>query len=108
MECVGAPLTWLYGAFLPGKLPRAYSQSRRTKGCDCQAALDIYEALGAKRLYVYAMGREPWLQYAMGLGLTEESQQIQESDLLLSALRERGALDVCRPFGKFEVILYDR
>src|SRR5262249_3716005 len=39
-ECVGAPLTWLYGALLPIKLQHSHSQSRRTKGCDASAALD--------------------------------------------------------------------
>jgi L-ascorbate metabolism protein UlaG (beta-lactamase superfamily) len=105
MECVGAPLSWLYGALLPSKLNYTQDQSRRTKGSDSKAALALLEAVGAKRVFIYAMGNEPWFQYSMGLGLSEDSQQIKEANKLVSIARERGFLDAGRPFGKFELTL---
>ena len=103
MECVGAPLSWLYGALLPSKLNYTNDQSRRTKGSDANAALALLEAVGAKRVFVYAMGNEPWFQYSMGLGLSENSVQIKEANKLIATARERGFLDAQRPFGQFDL-----
>ena len=103
MECVGAPLSWLYGALLPSKLNYNQDQSRRTKGSDSRAALALLEAVGARRVYIYAMGNEPWFQYSMGLGLSEDSVQIKEANKVVSIARERGFLDAGRPFGPFEL-----
>jgi L-ascorbate metabolism protein UlaG (beta-lactamase superfamily) len=105
MECVGAPLSWLYGALLPTKLNYNQDHSRRTKGSDSKAALALLEAVGAKRVYIYAMGNEPWFQFGMGLGLSEDSVQIKEAGKVISTARERGFLDAQRPFGHFELAL---
>ena len=105
MECVGAPLSWLYGAVLPTQVPHSHDQTRRTKGCDSKAALDLLDALGGTRVYIYAMGQEPWFQYSMGLGLSPDAPQIKESNSVLAAARERGYLDAQRPYGKYEIFL---
>jgi len=63
------------------------------------------EALESDRVYVYAMGKEPWLQYSMGLGLSEDSPQIREAISLLAETRARGFTDASRPFCKFELCL---
>jgi len=105
MECVGAPLSWLYGALLPSKLQHSHDQSRRTRACNAAAALELLESIGSKRVYVYAMGSEPWLQYSMGLALSEDSIQIQQSDKLIAATRQKGFVDSGRLFGKFELHL---
>jgi L-ascorbate metabolism protein UlaG (beta-lactamase superfamily) len=105
MECVGAPLSWLYGALLPSKLQHTQDKNRRTKGSDSKAALDLLEAVGGKRVYIYAMGNEPWYQYSMGLGLSENSVQIKESEKVLLRAREKGFLEAQRPFGMFEIHL---
>lgn len=102
MECVGAPLSWLYGAMMPIKLQHSHDQSRRTQGCDGERARELVEALGGRRVYTYAMGCEPWLEYSMGLGNTEESTQIKESARFLAALREAGYEVAERPFGSYE------
>ena len=104
MECVGAPLSWLYGALLPSKLNYTQDQTRRTKGSDSRAALALLEAVGAKRVYIYAMGNEPWFQYSMGLGLSEDSTQIKEANKVISIARERGFLDAGRPYGQFDLV----
>ena len=105
MECVGAPLSWLYGALLPSKLNYTNDQSRRTKGSDSKAALALLEAVGGKRVYIYAMGNEPWFQYSMGLGLSEDSVQIKEANKVVAMARERGFVDAQRPFGHYELVL---
>ncbi|HEX5736375.1 MAG TPA: MBL fold metallo-hydrolase [Blastocatellia bacterium] len=105
MECVGAPLSWLYGALMPSKLPRNYDMTRRTKGCDSKAAHDLLEAIGGKRVYIYAMGCEPWYQYSMGLGLSEDSTQLKEASRVVAQAREEGFIDAQRPFGKFETYI---
>jgi L-ascorbate metabolism protein UlaG (beta-lactamase superfamily) len=105
MECVGAPLSWLYGALLPSKLNYTNDQSRRTKGSDSKAALALLEAVGGKRVYIYAMGNEPWFQYSMGLGLSEDSVQIKEANKVVAMARERGFVDAQRPFGHYELQL---
>ena len=105
MECVGAPLSWLYGALLPSKLHYTQDQSRRTKGSDSKAAMALLEAVGGKRVYIYAMGNEPWFQYSMGLGLSEESVQIKEANKVVATARERGFVDAQRPYGHLELVL---
>jgi len=105
MECVGAPLSWLYGALLPIKLQHSHDKSRRTKGCDSTAALNLLEAVGGKRVYIYAMGNEPWLQYGMGLGPADDSPQIKEAKKVLLKATENGFVEAGRPYGKFELTL---
>jgi len=105
MECVGAPLSWLYGALMPIKLQHAHNQSRRTRGCNSETALDLLDAIGSKRIYIYALGSEPWLQYGMGLGPSEDSTQMKEVRKVLLRARESNFTDAWRPFGKFETFL---
>jgi L-ascorbate metabolism protein UlaG (beta-lactamase superfamily) len=105
MECVGAPLSWLYGALLPVKLLHSHNQSRRTRGCNAAAAIDLLQSVGSKRVYIYAMGSEPWLQYGMGLGLAPDSPQMRESERVLEMARTSGFADAQRPFLRFETCL---
>jgi L-ascorbate metabolism protein UlaG (beta-lactamase superfamily) len=83
MECVGAPLSWSCGPFLPAKPEHSINQSRRYKGSDSADALEILDAVGAERLYVYAMGLEPWFEHLLGLAYTEDAKQLKEAKLLL-------------------------
>jgi len=103
MECVGAPLSWSGGAFLPTKPERSHDQSRRYKGCDSSRAMEILEAVEAERIFIYAMGMEPWLEHLLGLGFTEDSVQILESNKLLIDTRERGYAVTERLYGKREI-----
>jgi L-ascorbate metabolism protein UlaG (beta-lactamase superfamily) len=103
MECVGAPLSWSAGAFLPAKPERSQDQSRRFKGCDSSRALEILDALESERIFIYAMGMEPWLEHLLGLGYTEDSVQILESNKLLINTRDRGFAVTERLYGKREI-----
>ena len=107
-ECVGAPLTWHCGALFPQRPTREQDQTRRYHGCDAQAALNLLEGVGAKRIYNYAMGKEPWLEHLLGLGLSEESPQLKASAMLLQKARARGFLIAERPYGRQEFYLPKR
>ena len=83
MECDGAPLSWLYSPYLAEPLKRKDDESRRLSGSDCERALAVIEELHCTRVFVYAMGQEPWLQYLCGIQYTPESKQIIESKKLI-------------------------
>jgi L-ascorbate metabolism protein UlaG (beta-lactamase superfamily) len=104
-ESVGAPLSWTYGPLLPQRPSREEEESRRQHGCDARRAIDILEVLGANRFYNYGMGMEPWLEYILGLGLSESSPQWLESEKLLAQARTRRFLVAERLYGKAEIIL---
>ena len=108
MECVGAPLTWSCGAFLPRQPEHSINQSRRYKGCDSTRGLSILEAVGAQRIYIYAMGLEPWLEHLLGLAYTAEATQIKEARKLLSAARERGFSEAKLLTNKAEIHLMNQ
>lgn len=104
-ESVGAPLSWCIGSLFLRKPERQHEQSRRFHGCDARGALGILETVGAKRIYNYAMGMEPWVEHLLGLGLTETSPQYIESNKLLNKARARGFLAAERLFGTSEIHL---
>jgi len=104
MECDGAPLSWLYGPLLPRPLPRALDQSRRTESSDYPMAAQMVETLRPKRVFIYAMGLEPWLTFVTSAHFDQNSRPIAESDRLIAECRRRG-IDACRLFGKAELTL---
>lgn len=106
MECVGAPLSWSCGPFFPVKPDAAIERTRRYKGCDADRALSIIRAIGARRVLLYAMGREPWLEYLLGLALSEDSTQVKEAKKLTTTLRELGH-DAEILFGMADIHLND-
>jgi len=105
MECVGAPLSWSCGPFFPVKPDHACDQSRRYKGSDSLRGQKILAAVGAERLYIYAMGMEPWFEHLLGLAYDEDAAQLRESTNLLNVAREAGFTDAQRLFGKCEFTL---
>ena len=107
MECVGAPLSWSCGPLFPFKPPHHIEHTRRYQGCDSKAALAILEAVGAQRIYNYAMGQEPWIEFLLGLGLREDSQQIRESNALLERTRAKNFVAAERLYGTAEIFLSD-
>ena len=90
MECDGAPASWLYGALFTAPLKRSMDQTRRLCGSDAGQGLAIVERLSPARVYVYAMGQEPWCSFITSIGYTEESAPIRESNALVAACRGRG------------------
>jgi L-ascorbate metabolism protein UlaG (beta-lactamase superfamily) len=89
MECVGAPLSWLYQPLMLTQLTRDMDQSRRLDGSDFIKAKMMVETFNCKQVYVYAMGQEPWLNYVMGTHYTSTSPAIIESNKLLEYCKTR-------------------
>jgi L-ascorbate metabolism protein UlaG (beta-lactamase superfamily) len=90
MECHGAPLAWLYEPLLGKPVSRKNNESRRLSGADCARASTVLSEVQPPRVFVYAMGQEPWLQYMMGLKYEPDSIQLVESDKLLEQCRQAG------------------
>lgn len=101
MECDGAPLSWLYGPLLSTPLNRAFDKNRTLSGSNFEKAWDIVQRLHCKKIYIYAMGQEPWLNYVMALKYHPDSIQITESDKLIQTCRVNN-IEAERLFGREE------
>jgi L-ascorbate metabolism protein UlaG (beta-lactamase superfamily) len=90
MECIGAPLSWGYGPLFPAALPRQLNDQRRTSGCDGFQASEIARAIGAARVYVYAMAQEPWAWHLLAPDTDARSPRLVEVATFVAAARRRG------------------
>jgi L-ascorbate metabolism protein UlaG (beta-lactamase superfamily) len=90
MESEGAPMSWMYGSLLHTPLPRKMDQSRRLNGSNGERAIEIVNRLSPRQVYIYAMGREPWLSHVMVMNYREDSPQLVESRKLLEHCARRG------------------
>lgn len=90
MECHGAPLTWLYGPLLTKSISRRDDESRRLSGLNCERAWKVLQEFSPQKVFVYAMGQEPWLRYIMGLEYTPDSIQLKEVAQFLDRCRDAG------------------
>ena len=104
MECDGAPLSWLYGPLLTKSIPRKMDQTRRLDGSNFERALDMVERFAPEKVYVYAMGQEPWLTHLTSISYTETSRPIVESNKLVEECNRRGLFSK-RLFMREEIIL---
>ena len=104
MESEGAPMSWMYGSLLHTPLPRKMDQSRRLNGSNGERAIEIVSRLSPKQVYVYAMGREPWLSHVMVMGYSETSPQLVESRKLLDHCEAKG-LTSAMPFIQSELFI---
>ena len=104
MECFGAPLTWLYGPLLTKPVTRRDDESRRLSGSNCERALGIVDQFSCHRVFVYAMGQEPWLKYVMGLEYGPESIQLKESAKFVDLCRSKGIISD-RLYGSRDIFL---
>lgn len=90
MECHGAPLAWLYEPVMGKPISRKNNESRRLSGADSERAANVLSEIDTPRVFVYAMGQEPWLQYMMGLKYEPDSIQLVECEKFLDHCRQRG------------------
>jgi L-ascorbate metabolism protein UlaG (beta-lactamase superfamily) len=104
MESEGAPMSWLYGPLLHTPLARKLDQSRRVDGSNAERAIEIVRRLEPSHVYIYAMGREPWLGHVMAMGYHEESPQLLESRRLMDYCRGRG-IATGMPYIREELVL---
>ncbi len=79
MECVGAPYTWIYGALCSTPIPKKIKNNRRLNGSDADKAIELVKLFNPQKVYLYALGLEPWYKYFMGIEYDENSKQIKES-----------------------------
>ena len=101
MECIGAPMSWVYSAFLTQGLTKQQDQSRRLSGSDAKKALALVSYLRCSNVYVYAMGMEPWLSHIMAIDYSYDTPQITEAKLFISEAQKRG-ISSSILFGKSE------
>jgi len=62
--------------------------SRRLNGSDAEQALHITQILKPSRVYLYALGLEPWYKYFMGIAYDENSRQMIETEKMIKACSE--------------------
>lgn len=101
MECVGAPMSWVYGPLLLKPIDRRADQSRRLNGSDAARALDLVTTLECKKVFIYAMGREPWLSFIMSIDDDENTEQMRQAQQFIEACLQRN-ISAELLFGKFE------
>jgi hypothetical protein len=89
MECVGAPMSWLYGSLFTKPIPREINESRRFNGSDCASALKMVGILKPSQVYIYALGMEPWFKYFMGMEYSEDARQMHESGRLIQGCADQ-------------------
>src|SRR5205085_11808045 len=94
---------WLYGPMLTKPLDRKMDQSRRFSGSDYEKCRAIVERFNCEEVYVYALGQEPWLTYALSLKYTDQSNPIIHSDKLIADCTSRGVISE-RLFGCKELL----
>ena len=102
MECDGAPLSWLYGPLVTGKISREDDQSRRLSGCNYERGMHLVNTFHPSEVYVYAMGQEPWLEFISSLKYTAESHPIVQSNMLVEDCTRRNIIAE-RLFGEKEL-----
>lgn len=104
-ETEGSPLTFTIEALFPKKRDRKMEKNRRCRGSTAAEGLQLLAQLGAKRLYNYAMGLEPWMQFIIGPQSGDDSPRMQESTLLLTKAREQGLSVAERLLGPRDILL---
>ncbi len=104
MECVGAPLSWIYGPLLLRPLQHNMDQARRLSGSNYDQAMEIVSRFNFKEVYVYAMGLEPWLDYIFRLQYTDQSRPIVDSNRVIEECKSRN-MTTERLFGEKEILL---
>jgi L-ascorbate metabolism protein UlaG (beta-lactamase superfamily) len=107
LECVGAPLTFVYGCLLDRRPTPEQDQTRRQHGCDAARAATVLRALGATRFYNYAMGLEPWMDFILGFGSPQPTPQFLESERMLRMTGDMGLAAAERLYGRREIRLPD-
>lgn len=90
LECVGAPMSWLYGPLLDTPISRNDDNARGLKGSFADPADKVAQQVGARTVFVYALGMEPWLKHLSGCWYDPAAEQIQQSELLTELCGKRG------------------
>lgn len=89
-EINGAPISWPFDALFPKGRNTKLEKTRVCRGSNAEEGLAMLSTLGARRLYNYAMGLEPWLERIVGPASSPTSPRMLESDRLLTNARAMG------------------
>ena len=90
LECVGAPMSWLYGPLLDTPIGRDHDNDRGLKGSFAGPADKVAQQVGARHVFVYALGMEPWLKHLSGCWYDPQAEQVKQSELLTELCGKRG------------------
>jgi hypothetical protein len=101
MECLGAPLSWVYGPYLPINLDRKSDQSRRLNGSDFPKAMKVVESLGCKNVFIYALGAEPWMQFLTSIDPSDDTPPMVNSNALIQKCHTLG-ISAKRLYGRYD------
>jgi hypothetical protein len=104
MECLGAPFSWVYGAYMPLAVDRKKDQTRRLNGSDCERGMKVIHSLKCKSVYIYAMGAEPWLQFVTSIDPSEDTVPAVNARQLLENCKAKG-IKAERLFGSADVTI---
>jgi L-ascorbate metabolism protein UlaG (beta-lactamase superfamily) len=86
-ETEGSPAAYTIEGLFPQDRDRAAERDRRCRGSTSDEALQLLRAVGARCVYNYAMGLEPWFQHVLGPAPKAGSARMRDSDdLLLRAM----------------------
>jgi len=102
LECDGAPQSWMYGPLAVRRMSRQMDQSRKLCSSDFAKCAGMIARLKPQHIYIYAMGREPWLSYITSLDYSSDSKPILEAGRLVDHCKQQG-LDVEDLYCKKEI-----
>ncbi len=105
MECVGAPLSWVYGPMLPIRPEHRHSLSRRSNGCNAEHAIRLATAVRCEKAFVYAVGREPWIKHLLALSPSENDAYMTEISSFIESLKRTCDVEAALLFGKCEIFV---
>jgi hypothetical protein len=101
MECEGSPITWGYGPLFTRRLDPRNANTRRDRASNCAEAMAMVTAVRPRKVIIYAMGQEPWLNHVMGINQSRDTRAARESVEFMQRLRGVG-IEVEKPFGMAE------
>jgi len=105
MEFVGAPLNWVYGPILPIASEHRHSQERRSSGCNADHATKLARALQCRQVFIYALGREPWIRHLLGINPSDDDIYMIEVKKFMESLIHDTSIKAERLFGKAEIFI---
>lgn len=92
LECDGAPVSWLYGQFMPKKINHQYDKTRKLITSDADKITQLINIFSIKNVYLYARGKEPWLSYIMEVNQDINSKTNAELAKLQDYCKSRNIL----------------
>jgi hypothetical protein len=82
--------SWMYGPFAVRRISRQMDQSRKLCSSHFAKCAGMINSLRPQHIYIYSMGREPWLSYITLLDYSGNSKPILEAGRLVDDCRQQG------------------